>query len=114
MEKNNRLPESSLTVISQKTKIVGTLEVQDEVHFFGHVMGEIKGAPQSEIHLKEDSLVEGKVIGDTIIIEGFVKGEVIAQRKIRITALGKVFGTVQAPTLQIDPGAYFEAKGITA
>jgi cytoskeletal protein CcmA (bactofilin family) len=113
MEKNN-LPESSLTVISQKTKIVGTLEVQDEVHFFGHVMGEIKGAPQSEIHLKEDSLVEGKVWGDTIIIEGFVKGEVVAQKKIWVTALGKVFGTIKAPSIQIDPGAYFEAKGLTA
>ena len=113
MEKNN-LPESSLTVISQKSKIVGTLEVQDEVHFFGHVMGEIKGAPQSEIHLKEDSLVEGKVWGDTIIIEGFVKGEVVAQKKIWVTALGKVFGTIKAPSIQIDPGAYFEAKGLTA
>lgn len=112
MEKNN-LPESSLTVISQKTKIVGTLEVQDEVHFFGHVMGEIKGAAESEIFLKEDSLVEGKVLGDTVIIEGFVKGEVIAQKKIWVTALGKVFGTIQAPSIQIDPGAYFEAKGKT-
>lgn len=112
MEKNN-LPESSLTVISQKTKIVGTLEVQDEVHFFGHVMGEIKGAVNSEIFLKEDSLVEGKVFGDTVIIEGFVKGEVIAQKKIWVTSLGKVFGTIQAPSIQIDPGAYFEAKGMT-
>lgn len=112
MEKNN-LPESSLTVISQKTKIVGTLEVQDEVHFFGHVMGEIKGASGSEIFLKEDSLVEGKVFGDTVIIEGFVKGEVIAQKKIWVTSLGKVFGTIQAPSIQIDPGAYFEAKGLT-
>ena len=113
MEKN-KLPESSLTVISQKTKIVGTLEVQDEVHFFGHVMGEIKGAPASEIILKEDSLVEGRVLGDTVIIEGFVKGEVIAQKKIWVTAIGKIFGTIQAPSIQIDPGAYFEAKGFTA
>ncbi len=112
MKKNN-LPESSLTVISQKTKIVGTLEVQDEVHFFGYVMGEIKGASGSEIHLKEDSLVEGKVLGDTIIIEGFVKGEIIAEHKVWITSLGKVFGNVKAPQIKIDPGAHFEAKGIT-
>ena len=26
-------------------------------------------------------------------------------------SLGKVFGTIQAPNIQIDPGAYFEAKG---
>ena len=77
-------------------------------------MGEIKGAPESEIYLKEDSLVEGKVVGDTIIIEGFVKGEVIAERKVWITSLGKVFGTVRAPNIKIDPGAHFEAKGITA
>lgn len=112
MEKNS-LVESTLTVISQKTKIVGTLEVQDEVHFFGHVMGEMRGAADSEIFLKENSLVEGKVYGDTVIIEGFVKGEVIAQKKIWVTPLGKVFGTIQAPSIQIDPGAYFEAKGIT-
>lgn len=112
MEKNN-LQESSLTVISQKTKIVGILELQDEVHFFGHVMGEIIGAANSEIYLKENSLVEGKIIGDTIIIEGFVKGEVTADKKIWITSLGKVFGTIKAPSIRIDPGAYFEAKGST-
>jgi len=112
MEKNS-LVESTLTVISQKTKIVGTLEVQDEVHFFGHVMGEMKGAPESEIHLKENSLVEGKISGDTIIIEGFVKGEVVAQKKIWVTPLGKIFGTIQAPSIRIDPGAYFEAKALT-
>lgn len=104
------MENSDITLVSPTTKIVGNLEVQHELHFYGQLLGEIRGAPGSTIHIKEGSLVEGKIIGDHLVIEGFVKGEVVAQQRTWITGQGKLVGNLKSPTLSIDPGAIFEAQ----
>jgi cytoskeletal protein CcmA (bactofilin family) len=104
------MQNSDLTIISSTAKIVGNIEVKEELHFYGQLLGELRGAPGSIIHLKEGSLVEGKITADQLVIEGFVKGEVHAQQKTWITGRGKLVGTLHSPTLAIDPGAIFEAK----
>ena len=81
-----------------------------ELHLFGHILGELKGDPGSTIYLKEGSLVEGKIFADTLVVEGFVKGEIHCSQKAWITPQGKVVGSIQTPSLQVDPGAIFEVK----
>ena len=73
-------------------------------------MGEVKGLAGSTIYLKEGSLIEGKVFAETLIVEGFIKGEVHCTQKAWITPRGKVVGSIQTPSLQVDPGAIFEVK----
>ncbi|MBS1959674.1 MAG: polymer-forming cytoskeletal protein [Bdellovibrionales bacterium] len=104
------MEKSEITLISPTTKIIGNFEVKNELHFYGQLMGEIKGATGSVIHLKEGSLIEGKVNADTLVIEGFVKGDVHAHQKVWITGRGKLVGSIHTPSLQVDPGAVFEAK----
>ena len=101
---------SELTVISSEAKITGTLEVKAELHFFGQILGEIKGLPGSILHLKAGSLVEGKITAETVIVEGFVKGEIHCTQKVWVTPHGRIVGSVHCPSLQVDPGAIFEAK----
>ena len=100
---------SEVSILASHTQIVGTFSVMNEVHVYGKILGELHGAPDSTIVLKEGSLVEGKVFADSIIIEGFVKGEVIAHRSVWIAPHGKVVGNVKTPSLQVEPGALFEA-----
>ena len=104
------MDKSEITLVSPTTKIVGNFEVRNELHFYGQLLGELRGEKGSVIHLKEGSLVEGKIIADTLVIEGFVKGDVQAQLKVWITGRGKLVGALHTPNLQIDPGAIFEAK----
>ena len=99
-----------LTVIANDVKIIGTLEIKSDLHFFGQIFGELKGHPGSVIYLKEGSLVEGKINAETVIVEGFVKGEIHCTHKISITPYGRVVGSVKTPALQVDPGALFEAS----
>jgi cytoskeletal protein CcmA (bactofilin family) len=101
---------NEITLIATEVKIVGTLEVKNELHLFGHILGELKGLPGSTIFIKEGSLVEGKIFAETLIIEGFVKGEIQCTQKAWVTPLGKVVGSIQTPSLQVDPGAVFEVK----
>ena len=101
---------SELTVIASDLSIEGNLEVSSELHLYGRIIGELRGAPGSIIILKPGSLVEGKIQADTLVIDGFVKGQIEASTRVWITALGKVAGSVKTPSLQVDPGAVFEAK----
>jgi len=101
---------NEITLIATEVKIVGTVEVKSELHLFGHILGELKGFPGSMIHLKEGSLVEGKIHADTVIVEGFVKGEIHCTQKVWVAPQGKVVGSIHTPSLQVDPGAVFEVK----
>jgi cytoskeletal protein CcmA (bactofilin family) len=107
---NNRLTTSELSVIASDLTITGTVEVTRELHVHGKIIGELIGKPGSSIQIKESSHVEGKVFAETLIIDGFVRGEIEATQKIWITARGRVLGSVKTPSLQVDSGATFEAK----
>jgi cytoskeletal protein CcmA (bactofilin family) len=101
---------SEITLIASEVKILGALEVSNELHLYGHILGELKGKPGSIILVKEGALVEGKIIADTVVIEGFVKGEITCTQKVWITPQGRVVGSIKTQSLQVDPGAVFEAK----
>jgi cytoskeletal protein CcmA (bactofilin family) len=106
----NNLTTSELTVIASDVSITGTIEVTRELHVHGKIMGELRGALGSTILIKEGSHVEGKVFSDSLVIDGFVRGEIEATKKVWITARGRVMGSIKTPSLQVDPGAIFEAK----
>ena len=110
MENKSGLTKSEISILATHTQIIGTFKVHNEVHVYGKILGELHGEPGSKIILKEGSLIEGKVFADSIIIEGFVKGEVVAHHSVWVAAHGKVVGSVKTPSLQVEPGAIFEAK----
>ena len=107
---NNRLQSSELTLIGSDVFIQGTVEISKELHLYGKIVGEIRGKPGSILLIKEGAHVEGKIFSDTLIIEGFATGEIEATQKIWVTARGRVLGIIKTPTLQVDPGAIFEAR----
>ena len=107
---NNALSMSELTVIADDVTLAGNLEVTHELHLHGKIVGELRGKVGSLILIKEGAHVEGKVFSDTLVIDGFVKGEIEATHKVWITARGRVLGSIKTPSLQVDPGAIFEAR----
>jgi cytoskeletal protein CcmA (bactofilin family) len=107
---NNRLRRSELTVIASDVTIEGSIDVKTELHLYGKIIGEIRGRPDSIVILKEGSVVEGRVVGDTLIVDGFIHGEIQCTKKVWITGQGRVLGQLKSPNLQVDPGALFEAR----
>ena len=106
----NSTAGGELTVIASEIKITGIVEVRNELHLYGQILGELNGLPGSLIYLKEGCLVEGKITAETVVVEGFAKGKIQASHRVWVTAQGRVVGEVQTPHLQVDPGAIFEAK----
>ena len=106
----NTLTESELSIIGGEITIRGTLEIKNEFHFYGKLFGEIQGNSGSILIIKEGAYVEGKITADTLIVDGFIHGQIECTQKIWVTELGRVSGTIRSPSVQVDPGAVFEAK----
>lgn len=105
----NNLIRSEASILASGTQIIGEFHVKNEVHIYGKILGELHGEAGSQIILKEGSVVEGKIFADSIIIEGFVKGEIIAKKSVWVAPHGKVVGNVKTPSLQVEPGSLFQA-----
>ncbi len=107
---NKHRTTGELTVIASDISIEGKIEVRHELHLFGKITGEVRCLEGSILILKEGSLVDGKIEAETLIVEGFAKGEIHATKRLWITSRGKVAGLVKTPGLQVDPGAVFDAR----
>jgi len=106
--KEEALLESEITLISETTRIEGNIHLNGITRFFGSIKGQMNSDKGSKLILMESAVVEGSLDVDTIIIAGFVRGEVRAHSRILIQGSGRVIGNLHAPSIQIDFGAFVE------
>ncbi len=104
------LEESQIHFVSASAKIFGKMEVSGITRFHGMLEGELISTLDSQLILGETSEIKGKIEGDVIWVDGFVEGEISAKTRIVISRKGRVLGNLNAPTLQIEAGAYFSGK----
>jgi len=100
--------EQPINLLSERTKLEGTLHLDLYTHFNGEARGKIICATGSVLVVGEQGVVEGRIECDSIIIDGFVQGEIIATTKVVIAETGRVLGSVRTPCFIVKFGAYFE------
>jgi cytoskeletal protein CcmA (bactofilin family) len=99
-----------VNLITSSTHLEGTIEFKDFTRFEGCLRGTLRGRPGCELILGENSVVEGKIEGDVIIIDGFVRGDIKATGRVVISETGRVIGEIHAPSVAIKFGGYFDGK----
>jgi cytoskeletal protein CcmA (bactofilin family) len=104
VERNN------INLITSGSRFEGTVEFTDYTRFEGYVRGMLRGGPGSELIVGENGVVEGKVEGDVIVVDGFIRGDIRALTKVVITGTGRVVGEILAPSICIEFGGYFDGK----
>ena len=104
------LQESEISLISEGSRFEGTLELDSMARFHGTLRGRLAGKPGSVVVLGEPGVVEGEIDGDTIWIEGFVRGDIRARTRIVLSRTARVIGKLEGPFIEIQPGAYFEGR----
>ena len=102
--------ESAINVIAEGTRVEGTITFDRVARVHGTLVGEVKANPGSTLILAETAVVEGGVQADTLLIDGYVRGDVSAKTKVVISGTGRVIGNIKTPSLTIDFGAYFEGR----
>lgn len=104
------MDHNKMNLITNHTQIEGSVTFKDFARFDGNLKGELIGEKNTEIVISQSGVVEGKIKCERIIIDGYVKGDIVATKRIQISNTGRVSGKISAPSIQIDFGAYFDGS----
>ncbi len=94
--------------LGKGTRITGKLEFEGPSRIEGHVEGEVLA--RDTVTVGESAVVNARVEGVVIVIQGTVTGDVVAESRLEIRAPGKVIGDVTTPILVINEGAILEGR----
>ena len=84
----------------------GQLSFEGTVRIGGNFKGEI--FTHDTLIVNEEAKVEAHIEADTIIISGFVKGNIFARRQVIMYPPAVFKGSVTTPSLSIEEGVVFE------
>lgn len=105
--------ESDVTLLGQSCRIRGDIILDRFSRVHGAIEGKIKGLDGSLLVIADNATVHGEIDGCEIIIDGFVRGNVRATRKVTVSETGTLIGDIYSPLVSIKFGAFFEGQAIT-
>jgi len=102
----NGIPADVGAYLGTGTKINGKLHFDGPATIDGEVDGEIIAS--AHITVGQQAIVKGKVSAQSILVQGKVMADVVAEKKLEIQPPGSVVGDVTAMSLVIGDGAILE------
>ncbi len=105
-----QIEETQVNIITEGTRLHGNLIFDKISRVHGELNGEITAKQGSVLILGETAIVEGNISADTLIIDGYVKGEVKAKTKVTLSRTCRVIGNITTPSLIVEFGAHFEGQ----
>ncbi len=100
--------EERITLIAEGFDAKGHITLSHTARFEGALEGSLE-ASAGTLVIGESGSVRGTLQAETVIIDGFVDGEITAT-SVRLSSLARVFGSIHAKSLKIDAGAHFDGK----
>ncbi|MFQ6037559.1 MAG: polymer-forming cytoskeletal protein [Candidatus Aminicenantales bacterium] len=109
MKDRKREEEGKITGFFDKdTEIKGDLKFKGTFRIDGRFKGKIDSS--SVLIVGESGKVEAEIKIGHLVINGEIKGNIQASEKVEVHAKGRVIGTIIAPKLIVEEGAYIEAN----
>jgi len=95
------------TLIGQNTRMTGDVEFAGGLHIDGIVNGNIVAnqSTQCVLRISDKGLVEGNVNVPHVVLNGTVKGDVIANEKVELGSSARVIGNVYYSLIEMAMGA---------
>ena len=104
---NNEENVNGVSTISMETTITGTIESNSVFKMDGVLNGDIKG--NKLVHIGKTGQVKGNVTAETVVVDGEVSGEILAD-KVEIGTTGKAYATITSAVFVIQEGGVFEGR----
>ena len=104
------LHETTLNMVAEGTRIEGQITFDSISRIHGVLIGEVRAKDGSTVILSETGVVEGNIAADTLVIDGYVHGNVVAKTRIVVSRTGRVIGNIKTPSLSLEFGSYFEGR----
>lgn len=96
------------SIIGPTTIVDGKYHCENGVRIQGTAKGEIESS--KVIFIEESAKVTAKVVAAMIIVAGEVSGELHCTGRVEIRPCGRVTGTINAGTLVMQEGAFFDGN----
>jgi len=97
----------STIAIERNSKFSGQLKFSGAIAIDGQVEGELVA---ERIVVHEGGVVNATVEGNTVIIAGTVKGDILARNELEILPSGVVNGSITSPTINVRRGGRVEGR----
>jgi cytoskeletal protein CcmA (bactofilin family) len=94
-----------ITIIGTNAKFKGELVIEGTGQIYGQFDGNIDA--KGDIQIGESAVLQATVEGDRLIVEGTVKGDLLAREKLQLTETSNVTGDITAAALVVAEGASF-------
>lgn len=105
----SKLSSSKLEAfVGKNSKIEGKLSFQGTVEIDGKVEGEVHS--QERIIIGESADINARIEAVEVLVKGSVNGDIIASKKISLTATARVVGNLSGPSIVLEEGAKFDGK----
>jgi len=108
----------STSVLSEKIKIEGEIQGDEDLNVECHFKGSIKltgnifvsqsGVVEADIEA-DTVVIQGKISGN-VVIQGKISGNVIARKQLVIQSSGQLIGDCTAKSIDIKEGAVFDGR----
>jgi cytoskeletal protein CcmA (bactofilin family) len=97
--------DTNTTIITAGAKIKGEIELSCNLFIDGELEGSITSS--KEVTIGKNGKVKGNIITDRVVVQGYVEGEIEADR-VDIKAAGHVSGEITSIELVIESKGIFE------
>lgn len=107
-DKKRQPPIKSL--IAQGTRIDGDLKFSEGLRIDGEVFGDIRAASDSPsmLVISEAAVVQGEVQADHVIVNGTVRGPIIARELLELQPNAVIHGDVSYRAIEMHKGAIMD------
>jgi cytoskeletal protein CcmA (bactofilin family) len=94
--------EPNETIIAREDSLTGKLQVGGNGQVLGNFAGEIEC--EGELMIGPDAHVEADIRGNRVTVAGYVRGNVVAMSRLKITSSGRLEGDARVGALVVQEG----------
>lgn len=100
------------TLIGKASRVHGDLEFVGGLHLDGSIAGNVRADPSedSSLSISETGSIEGNVEAGSVMLNGTVKGDILARHRVVLGSTARVQGNVYYGVIEMTLGAQIMGK----
>lgn len=100
------------TLVGKSAKVAGDVEFTGGLHLDGRVAGNVRADndPTATLSVSETGAIEGNVDVPNVVLNGAVRGDILARDRVVLGATARVQGNVHYGVIEMTLGAEIKGK----
>jgi len=98
------------TLVGPNSQVNGDLTFSGGCHIDGTVKGSVNADADSALSISEEGTIEGGVIVPYVVLNGIVRGDVVAGQRVELGPTARVIGNVYYNLIEMAIGAEINGK----